>query len=137
MTWAEARSRISVAFDGETLGPKLHQELEDIYAANPSSILNAYEAIATDPQVRSKWAVLKHNAIAKALNTKNPTLQREKLIRNADQWLRNAGHAYPTWEEVKDELFGDRGTLRTIHTDKLEQRYHQAWQSLQPQEATA
>ncbi len=133
--WPHVRARIIDAFDGELPGGPLEQACIDLYEANPTAIINAIESVAAslrNGKINSGWAVLKTAAAKKVTQQSNPTVSREKLIRNADQWLRNAGCMYDRWSEVRDELFGDRGRLRTIHTPKLEQRYHDAWVSIRP-----
>ncbi len=129
--WPHTRARIIDAFDGELPGAALEQAIVDLYEANPSAVINSIDQIATslkNGKINSGWAVLKKAAAQKATQQTNPTVTREKLIRNADQWLRNAGCMFDRWHEVHDELFGnDRGRLRTHHSPKLEQRYHEAW----------
>lgn len=133
--WPTTRARIVDAFDGELPGAQLETALIDIYEDNPGAVINAIASIAESLQagrINSGWAVLRKAAATKAVTNTNPTISREKLIRNAEQWLRNAGLMYDRWTEAHDELFGDRGRLRSIQTDQIISRYREAWESLQP-----
>lgn len=135
LDWPTVRARIIDAFDGELPGATLETTIVDLYQAHPQAVIDAYPGIATQlaaGKLNSGWAVLKKAAVERATRQTNPTVTREKLIRNADQWLRNAGLMYDRWDEVHDELFGDQGRLRTIKTDKLVERYHDAWQTVRP-----
>lgn len=128
--WPTTRARIIDAFDGELPGANLEAAIVDLYETNPAAVINAIDSVATSlktGKINSGWAVLKAAAAKKITQQTNPTVNREKLIRNADQWLRNAGLMYDRWHELEDELFGDHGRLKTIATDKLRRRYLDAW----------
>jgi hypothetical protein len=137
--WPDVRAHIVSEFAGEQPGNELEQTLIDLYATNPSAVLNAVPSIAQSlaaGKINSGWAVLRTAAAKKAVEPQGTTIGRAKLIRNADQWLKTAGLMYDRWSEVEDELFGDRGRLRTIANDKLKDRYQAAWNEVRPQGET-
>ena len=132
--WPTTRMRIIQAFNGERPGATLEATLIELHDTNPKAITDSIDSVAASlkaGKINSGWAVLKKAAIAKAEH-KTPALNRDRRIRNADQWLRNAGLMYDRWDEVHDELFGDHGRLKDVRTPNLEQRYHDAWNELRP-----
>jgi hypothetical protein len=135
--WPDIRAHITTELQGEQPGPHLEEELIDIYCQNPAAILNHLPSIAQskrDGKINSGWAVLRTAAAKAALKPTTPTaVSKEKLIRNVDQWLKNAGLHYPTWGEVEDELFDpSRGRLRSLDTPQLRTKYRDAWEAIRP-----
>jgi hypothetical protein len=134
--WPDIRAHITTEFAGEQPGPHLEEELIQIYEAKPQAILTQLPSIAQslrDGKINSGWAVLRTAAAKAALaKTTSGAIGREKLLRNVDQWLKNAGLHYTSWHEVEDELFGDQGRLKTIDTPALRTRYLEQWQAIRP-----
>lgn len=133
--WPTTRARIIEAFNGERPGATLEQQLTDIFEANPNAVINSIDSVATslsEGRVNSGWAVLRKAAADRALTPAGQTLSKEKLVRNADQWLRSTGAHFDVWHEVEDELFGDRGRLKSIDSPVLRTRYREAWESVRP-----
>lgn len=141
LTWDTIRADAIVKYGGQTPRPHDETNIVNHFTTNPLAVLHAIDQIAATNNIRWKWSALaarlEKTSKAAATATVNTGPSRETLIKRTDQWLRNTGHLLPTWNELEDELFGDRGTLRTIDTPALRQRYHNAWQSLQPQEEAA
>jgi hypothetical protein len=134
--WPDIRAHIVTEFAGEQPGNELEATLIDLYATNPAAVLNAVPSIAQSlaaGKINSGWAVLRTAAAKKAVEPQGTTIGKAKLIRNADQWLKTVGLMFDRWSEVEDELFGERGRLRTIANDKLKARYQDAWNEVRPQ----
>jgi hypothetical protein len=59
--------------------------------------------------------------------------EREQKIAEAEKWVRIAGVHFNRWDEVHDELFGERGKLRSWRSDEqLVTRMHELWLRVRP-----
>lgn len=110
--WPTVRARIIQAFDGEQPGATLEQQIVDLYENNPAAVIDSIDAIATSKKagrVQSGWGVLRKAAAERATRKTNPTVSKEKAVRRAEQWIRNAGCYIQSEQELVDALFGTTG----------------------------
>lgn len=139
MDWQTTRNQFMRTTGGDPPGAQLEDELITAYTNHPDAVERSIEKITLAYQagkIRSPWGALK-TEVAKAVDTaRNPThdrgASREKHIQRAEQRIRNELVHYDLASEVRDELFGDRGTLRNHHTTDLEQRMLALWAELRP-----
>lgn len=106
--------------------PELEQRIITVFENHPQLVIDAAEHIADRYEsglVRSPWAVLaKHveEAADTATRSTRPVRgdrDRERARQRASQWMRTAGMHFDREDEVRDELFGERGMLRQFAGD--------------------
>ena len=121
---------------GDLPGGRLEQQLIDAYAEHPTAVEKAIEKITLGHaagKVRSPWGALKTEI---ERHRDNPTHEtghgREKAIQRAEQRIRNELLHYERADEVLDELFGPRGTLKAHTSPDLEARMLALWNDLRP-----
>lgn len=139
MDWQTLRNQFMRTIGGDPPGAQLEEDLIAAYTDHPEPVERSFEKIALAfkaGKIHSPWGALKAE-VAKAVDAaRNPThskgATREKAIARAEQWIRNAGLHYDRWEEIQDELFGDRGTLRQHDTPQLRERIQTLWHELRP-----
>lgn len=138
LDWHTEYARALHLFGGDTPSAHLEQELLDAFNQRPQAVANAITKIGkayANGKIHSPWGALKAEIPKQLEHNQQPNAgaERERRIRNAEQWLRNAGLHYPTWNETHDELYHERGTLHAYRDDhKLEQHLAELWDELHP-----
>jgi hypothetical protein len=139
MDWQTLRNQFMRDTGGDLPGGQLEQQLIDAYAQHPTAVERATEKIALGHaagKIRSPWGALK-TEVERAINqANNPTHEqghdREKAVARAEQRIRNELLHYDRTEEIMDELFGPRGTVRNHDTPALRERLEALWNDLRP-----
>lgn len=139
MDWQTLRNQFMRAIGGDPPGSALEDELIQAYTDHPAVVERSIEKITlahAAGKIRSPWGALK-TEVAKAVDAaRNPThdkgSSKQKAIARAEQRTRNELLHYDRWDEVEDELFGDRGTLRDHDTPALRDRMNTLWTELRP-----
>lgn len=135
--WQQIRDD-AIAIFADAPSAQLEQELVEHFTERPSHTAQVIARIGKQVQagkVRSGWAVVR-----KELNSApGPNIratdeaERERRIRNAETWIRNAGLYLDRQQDLEDELFGDRGTLRDYaKDDTLRARMVDYWRTHRP-----
>jgi len=131
--WQTTYAAALAAFQCEPPSAQLEADILTQFQAHPQAVINAIAKVTKQYQagtIRSPWGVLKLE-IPKQIRadiTADSSHNERRRIERADQWLRNAGRHYPTWAEVEDELFNDRGLLNG--RDDLRDRVRTRWEAL-------
>jgi hypothetical protein len=117
-TWADLRNYLIDQFN-EAPHPATEQDIIDAFENHPDQVIDAAQQVAHDVKAgtaRSGWGVLRARANRIRTPIANPTrdasVDREKRVMRAEQWLRAAGLLFDTEREILDELFGSTGILR-------------------------
>jgi len=139
MDWQTLRNQFMRTIGGDPPGARLEDELIQAYTEQPDVVERSTEKIALAfkaGKIRSPWGALK-TEVAKATEAaRNPHhdkgSSRNAAIQRAEQRIRNELLHYDRLDEVLDELFGERGTLREHRHPELEQRMTDLWQDLRP-----
>ena len=139
MDWQTLRNQFMRTIGGDPPGARLEDELIQAYTEQPDVVERSTEKIALAfkaGKIRSPWGALK-TEVAKATEAaRNPHhdkgSSRNAAIQRAEQRIRNELLHYDRLDEVLDELFGPRGTLKGHHTPDLEQRMTALWNELRP-----
>ena len=139
MDWQTLRNQFMRTIGGDPPGARLEDELIQAYTEHPDVVERSTEKIALAfkaGKIRSPWGALK-TEVAKATEAaRNPHhdrgASREKAIGRAEQRIRNELLHYDRLEEVLDELFGPRGTLKDHDNPQLRERMQQLWTDLRP-----
>ena len=115
-TWGELRSHLVDQF-GDTPHAATEQDIIHAYQLHPGALEAAASAVVIDVHAgtaRSGWGVLRARAAKILIPVSNPTrstsLDREKAIARAEQWMRAAGLHFDEESEILLELF-DGGRL--------------------------
>jgi len=139
MDWQTLRNQFIRKVGGDLPGGQLEQQLIDAYTEHPTAVERAIDKIAMGHaagKVRSPWGALKAEVERALTATANPTHERgadrERAIQRAEQRTRNELLHYDRLDEVMDELFGERGTLRDHDTPALRDRMTKLWDDLRP-----
>ena len=136
MDWQTLRNKFMRDTGGDLPGGRLEQQLIDAYAEHPTAVEKAIEKITLGHaagKVRSPWGALKTEIERHANNPTHETGHgREKAIQRAEQRIRNELLHYERWDEVEDELFGPRGTVKDHDTPTLRERLEALWNDLRP-----
>lgn len=139
--WAELRDHLIDAFDGTAPTAPAEAEIINVYERHAVAVEKAALEIAaqfaTGGDIRSPWGLLHYKAGQIATAPRNPakpaSVDREKRIARAEQWLKNAGIHFNSQAEVRDELFHSRGLLADYHGDTaLVDRMLNLWTELRP-----
>lgn len=136
--WTDVRDHAVTRFGGQTPGAELEQRVIDAFRHDPARVAEAVGRIAAKFRagiVRSPWAVLaldveQASAAADVRAVDTGGAARAEL--RAEQWLRAAGVHFDCWSEVRDELFGDRGSLRAYDSQALRDRFEGLWRRERP-----
>lgn len=137
--WGQLRAH-AIHLYNETPHPATEQDIINAYTLHPQQIEEAVLSVAADVATgtaRSGWAVLRTRATRittpPANPTRNTSLEREKRITRAEQWIRATGCHFDRQTELEDELFGDRGLLQDYTQDQhLQARMTALWQERRP-----
>jgi hypothetical protein len=143
--WPPIREEAIELFDGELPQGPTEAEIVDAFRHRPRSVINAIHQLAaqteTGTRPRSYWAVLRsrvQNANSTGANVHaTDEGDRERAVTCAEAWIRNAGiHIggpnWDGWREVEDELFGERGRLRSYDTPSLRTQMEEFWRQQRP-----
>jgi hypothetical protein len=120
--WQTEYARALELYGGDTPSPALEQELIEAFQQHPQAVTNAITKIGkayAAGKIHSPWGALKAE-IPKQISADiqvGDGHERNRAIRNAEQWMLNAGMHYPTWAETEDHLYGDQGNLRPWTAD--------------------
>jgi hypothetical protein len=143
--WAAVREKAIVAFGGQYPPGMLEAGIVEAFERDPVAVLGAVDRTAeryAQGKVNSPWAYLAKQASqvleAAPEASASDTGSRERLVKAAEAWVRNAGRQFDRAEEVEAELFGDRGTLRAFSDDvPLRGRMLNLWRELRPKNEKA
>ncbi len=137
--WSDVYDYACKAF-GQTPRPEDEAAILEAFKKNPRWVMNQIDEVAnalSDGSIRWAWSTFagradrmpgpSHEVVVSSTHTK------EKLILNAEKWMRNAGMHFDNQDEIEDELFGSQGRLRDYHADAvLRQRMVTLWRELRP-----
>ncbi len=129
LDWPSIRSTFTVLYGNQLPMQKLEAELVDIFQEHPALFTaeaNRVALIYADGKIHSPWPILRRN-LGERLErnehfeqaTANDTSERDRAIRNAENYIRGAGVHLPSESELLAELFGADGL--TADLDTLEQ----------------
>lgn len=137
-SWTHTRDDAIEAFNGETPGAQLEQDILVHFTDDPEKVLRAITRIAQQTGITSRWAVLRadlnraHQSDVVASSTKGT----QRAIDNTKTWIRNAGIHYDLERDIEAELFGDtitRGRLTDHHlTPTLKNDLIAYWREQRP-----
>lgn len=137
--WQTIRQRYAEDFGSY---PRAQDEAAIIehFEQTPSVVLHELDrmtAAVKRGEVKHGWSALAARLNTSATPPRNPTVEtgneRERRIRNAEQWIHTAGCHYDRWTEIEDDLFGDTGKLRAYADDEtLRQQMHDLWLEQRP-----
>lgn len=143
--WTDLRNHAIDSFNGETPGAELEQRILTVFTHHPQIVAAGIDYIAAQHAggtIRSPWAVLAvhvEKATTPSDVTATDSRDRDKAIRNAEQWIRATGLHIDRQTELLDALydiggFGDKGqTLAPWAADEnLRQRMVALWQEARP-----
>jgi hypothetical protein len=135
--WQETFGKALEAFP-DPPGPGLENQLRDVFLGHPRAVANAITKIVAAYEgggIYSPWGALKSEITQQIEREARVSGVREATgsTARAEQWIRNAGVHFDRWEEVEDELFGERGILRDHKGDiVLRTRLLNFWQQHRP-----
>lgn len=116
--WSEVRTHAIELFNGETPHPVVEQTLIDAYELHPHAVERELTKVAADlaaGTIRSGWGIYAKRAERILAPPTNPTrpasLDREKRVARAEQWIRSTGCHYDRDSEIMLELFSGSGLL--------------------------
>lgn len=124
---------------GTTPGAKLDQDLRDLHQRHPAAFAAKTHEILSGwaaGRITSPWPFLR-SAMQK-LDEHRPTAEnagpeRDKAIRLAETWIRNAGLYEPTPMSLLAALFEDQGRLKPWQDDvDLQRRMVDLWRKEAP-----
>src|SRR6185312_3978224 len=134
--WATIREKAVQDFGGQTPRAQDEDRIIDHFEQHPTIVIQAITEMAGATKVTYKWSALLAR-LDKQPSERNPVVQtgndRTEMIRRADNWMRQAGLHFDRWDEIHDELFGDRGYLHQWRGEQiLVDRYQSAWETIRP-----
>lgn len=143
LAWTAVRADTIDRFHGQTPRPEDEAPIIDVFEQHPQLVLRAIDETAKaldDGKVTWAWSVLRARlergttAIREA--TADTSNERARRIRNAENWIRNAGIHYDLDRDIEAELFGDditRGRLHDYRNDQqLRTRLLELWHQQRP-----
>jgi hypothetical protein len=132
--WATIRT-LGIRKLGETLGPKLEDDLVKAFKENPTHVEQVIRTVIAEREAGATigWAVIRHR-IQKQPEpiTASDTKERDLRIRQSEAWIRNAGLYIDLQRELISELFDEGGQLHPWRTPQLEQRMTALWENERP-----
>lgn len=112
-TWAIERERATELFDATPYDAD-DAEIANVFNQHPAAVIAEITRIADAYQngkIHSPWRALK-SRLPRITNDARPIhLTQDLRVRQAENWIRNAGHYCPSEAEILDELFSSRGLL--------------------------
>ena len=135
--WEDLAYQTAERFGGTMPHPDTATAIANVYAKAPTAVQRAIDRVAADydtGNIRSPWGVLKarvQQITADSHQAKSGN-DREKAVARAEQRIRNELLHYERADEVLDELFGPRGTLKAHTSPDLELRMLALWNDLRP-----
>jgi hypothetical protein len=138
--WTNIREKAIVGFGGQYPPGTLESIVIEAFWHDPVSVIGAVDRTAeryAQGKVNSPWAYLAKQAgqvlEAAPEAVAADTGSRERLVKCAEAWIRNAGREFDRAEEVEAELFNAGGILRGFSDDvPLRGRMLNLWRELQP-----
>lgn len=107
--WHTEYARALSLFGGDTPSAHLEQEILDAFTTSPAAVANAITKIGKAYEagkIHSPWGALKAE-IPKQLDhhvKADGRSERARQLARAEQWTRNAGLHYPTFEEALEDI---------------------------------
>jgi hypothetical protein len=132
--WSEVREKAALEF-GRHPDAELEAELLQVFQERPAFVVSAIEDVMRafeSGRIHSPWMLLRKQVKAAPLElvVANDEVERERAVARAEQWLRVCGLHFDRFEEVEDDLFGDRGKLQTWASDEsLRERLRTLWKA--------
>ncbi len=114
------------------------QVVREVFKRSPRLVVDAVEHVGERVQrgkVHNGWAVLLVHLRRAESSTElvvTDESERARRIAQAEEWVRNAGLLFVSEAEVEDELFGERGRLRTWADDVVRERLLTLWREQRP-----
>lgn len=137
--WADTYTTAVHAFDGQTPGRELEAQIIERFEASPEAVIAAIDKLAERFQagkVHTPWPlVLRESAdVDRTHIIADGRAERERSIRQAEAWIRNAGLHCPTLDDIQHELFEARQALLAPwrHDELLQQRMATLWREMRP-----
>lgn len=133
--WGNLRDHAIAAY-GDAPGAALEQRILDVFRQHPQIVAASIDAVATRVaagKVRSGWAVLAtecERATSTSTERATDTTDRTKATARTRQRMHAELMHYDRPDEVHDELFGDRGQLRTW--PDMADDIHTQWEQVRP-----
>jgi hypothetical protein len=145
LSWSTIRADAVETFRGQTPRPDDEAAIIDIFETQPQLVQHELDQVArslADGKITYPWSALRarleRRTTALREATVDVTTDRARRIRNAEQWLENAGLHYDLEHHVAGELFGDPdlGTSGLLsdyaNDDELRDRMLAKWRELRP-----
>jgi len=142
-TWDDTYRHAVDRFGGQHPGFETENRIADHYITRPAAVEQAITKIADRydrGKIHSPWPlVLKEIEHAAERETITPANDdRERHIRLAETYIRNAAIYCPTETELVDEIFGDHGRLKPwAADDALRDRILELYRTDHPRALTA
>jgi hypothetical protein len=138
-SWNQMRDNFSNAVD-DSPSAEMEERVLIVFRSSPALVeasMNKVIAAQQAGRVRSPWPFLATAVEQRATGAGADVIvsdadERQKALRQAKMWLRNAGVHYDRWAEVDEELF-ERGMMRPWADDEtLRANIQLRWQELRP-----
>jgi hypothetical protein len=124
---------------GDPPGAALEDQLIQAYTDHPEAVERSVEKIGlahAAGKIHSPWGALKAEVAKATEAARNPQhdkgSSRTKAVQRAEQRVRNELLHYDRLDEVQDELFGPRGTIRQHDDRTTREHLEQLWHDLRP-----
>lgn len=144
-TWQTLYDHAVQTFGGQTPGRQLEEQMIAAYEQRPQILTAAIQKIGdryTAGKVHSPWGLIARELDRdhdRTLHLPNPDdHDKDRQIRLAETYIRNAALYLPSETELEDDLFGPHGRLKQWAADTaLRDRMLELWRAQQPRVETA
>lgn len=143
LIWGDARESIEHSFAGQVPYDEHDEQLVmNAWQRNPHRVMAEVERLAAKQQrgeITFPWRVLSKIApsiISRVDQNARADVDAEKARaqRRSLSWVRNAGLHFDRWQDVFDEVFGERGNLRLWREDEaVVQAVRDCWEEVRPE----
>lgn len=127
--WKTILERAIAAFRNQYPSGSIEDQCARFYAQHPAALVDIIKHVSEQHRagrIHNPWGVVRAE-VQKRIN--NPTtigstaeLDDRFALQQAETWMKNAGHQFPTWGEVEDELF-ERIRLDRTHEQHMRDLY--------------
>jgi hypothetical protein len=139
LAWADVRERALRLFRGEQLHAETEEAIVAVFEQHPQRVVETIEDVAKrveDGRARSGWAVTLaelRRVESSGARTASGKVERGQRVAQAEEWVRHAGLHFDREDEVVDELFGERGRLKTwTDEEALRAQLLRLWREQRP-----
>ena len=110
--WSEERDKLANACGGLYPNGEIEEEILRHFQEAPQLVVQQMQHVATAfkaGKIRSPWVILKMKLEERGKTMGEviayDTGEKERRVRQAEQYVRNVSHMFPNWEHMEDELF--------------------------------